>query len=210
MVLRSVSPLAPLEISQARLLPSLTTSCEKLQPHSSTAPHILDLAQSARAGRNNLGHIKLCSFPGRNHDVTGQSWGTELDTGAKRPRQHPWAAAGGERPLGRQRCRRSPLYGHFEREFVTIKLKRSVQARAGGGRGVGQGVGRTDSQPEPELRLSAPNFSIPDALLSSGTRRLSTLGSGSRRLRRAGGSSHHGRGQARVEMRDVGRTGQAR
>ena len=116
-------------------------------------------------------------------DVTRWTCGTERDARDERPRQHPRAAVEGQGPLGRLRCRRSPLYGHLECDFVTSKLKGDSQARRGGGSGAGQVVGGTDSQSEPELHLSTPHFSIPDAPL--GESLLFTLGSGSQCVMRA-------------------------
>lgn len=60
---------------------------------------------------------------------------------------------------------KNPLYGDFEWEFDIIKLEREHPEERGRKWEAGQVVGGTDSQSEPELHLSAPNFSIPDALL---------------------------------------------
>lgn len=59
----------------------------------------------------------------------------------------------------------SPCVGILSESLSPPSWTGNSQAGGGGGRGAGQVVRRDDSQLEPELHLSAPNFSVPDALL---------------------------------------------
>lgn len=101
----------------------------------------------------------------------------------------------------------SPCMGILSESLSPPSWTGNSQAGGGGERGAGQVVRGTDSQLEPELHLSAPNFSVPDAFLRDSF--VFTLGSGSQRLMRARGVLLPWEGPVRHGDEQAGTEGQA-